>query len=246
MTKELELRWHTEQLFIELRRLLFNPDAAPPLLDGMTEREWYKTVAPRTIYYATEKSGIDCRGLNLNELIFGESFMNYVFDFSSAVKTTFNKTYLQNSSFQHSNLSGSRFIVAQMSPIYAYQANFSDCVFETCFLMGTGRRNYVDHTGVPVPGTYSDFRECNFTNVRAKKSAFERCEMQGANFSQAQFVDCSFKISDLTGVLLEGATFERCDFDRAWLDDTPQVRALVERGGNQNLDTIVWVDTTKR
>jgi Pentapeptide repeats (8 copies) len=246
MTKELELRWMTEPLFIELRKLLLNSEAVPPLSDGMTEREWYQRVAPHTICYATEQMDIDCRHLNFDGMSFGDSWLNYVLDYSSAINTTFERTGLQGASLKHCNMRGSRFIVAQMSPIYAYQANFSDCIFETCFLMGTGRRNYVDHTGVAVPGTYSDFRECDFTNVRAKKSAFERCEMQGANFSQAQFVDCSFKVSDLTGVLLEGTSFERCDFDRAWLDNTPPVRALVERGDNQNLDTIVWVDTIKR
>ena len=245
MKSEIESRWITEPIFIELRKLLLNPEALPPLMDGMTEREWYQTVAPRTVCYATEKPEIDCRYLKLDGLTFGKSWLNYILDYSSALNATFERTYLQSASFKCATLSCSRFIVAQMSPFYAYKANFSDCTFESCFLMGTGRRNYVDHTGVPVPGTYSDFRECDFRNVRAKESAFERCEMQGANFSQAQFVDCSFKISDLTGVLLEGTSFERCDFDRAWLDDTPQVRALVGRGDNQNLDTIVWVDTTK-
>ncbi len=245
MTTDLESRWLTDPVFKEVLRLLLNPGSLPEHTDGMSRREWFKAFAPWTKCYATEQESIDCRGLVLDGMTLGKISL-FVLDCVSAVNTTFDRTGLQGASLKHCNMRGSHFIVAQMSPIYAYQANFSDCIFETCFLMGTGRRNYVDHTGVAVPGTYSDFRECDFTNVRAKKSAFERCEMQGANFAQAEFVDCSFKISDLTGVLLESTRFERCDFDRAWLDDTPQVRALVERGGNQNLDTIVWVDTTKR
>lgn len=246
MTKDLELRWLTEPLFIELRRLLLNPEASPPLSKGMTVREWYQTVAPRTICYATEKNSIDCRGQNLDGLRLGEFFMNYVFDFSSSVNAAFEKTYLQSSSWRDSNLSGSRFIVAQMSPIYAYQANFSDCEFERCFLMGTSPRNHTDPWGVPVKAPFSDLRNCNFTGVKAHKTAFERCDFKGADLSHAHFTECTFTSSDLIQVVLQGARFERCDFDRAWLDDTPEFRALVGRGDNQNLDTIVWVDTTKR
>jgi uncharacterized protein YjbI with pentapeptide repeats len=241
MTTEYESRWLIDPLFKEVLSLLLNPGASPEHADGMSRREWFRNFAQWTKCYATEQDNIDCRGLVLDGMTLGKISL-YAMDNSSAINTTFERTGLQGASLKHCNLSGSRFIVAQMSPVYAYQANFSGCTFETCFLMGTGRRNYVDHTGVPVPGTYSDFRECDFTNVRAKKSAFERCEMQGANFAHAEFVDCSFKISDLTGVLLDGTRFERCDFDRAWLDDTTELRAMVERGNNLNLDTVVWVE----
>ena len=243
MTTETQLRWKTEPLFIELLKLILNPEALP---QGFTRREWFSKLAPKTICYATEHMDVDCRHLNFDGMSFGKSWLNYVLDYSSAVNATFERTGLQGASLKHCNFSGSRFIVAQMSPIYAYQANFNGCVFDRCFLMGTSPRNHADPWGVPVKAPFSDLRDCNFTGVKGHKTAFERCDFRGADLSHAHFTDCTFTSSDLIRVVLHGATFERCSFDRAWLDDTPEFRALVARGDNQNLDTIVWVDDSKR
>lgn len=226
----LESRWIKDPQYQFILKSFMEPTLEPA---GMTWREWY-TTAP-TAPHPTLGELLDCRGLHLENSQIGEAALDAVLDGSTLRACTFNHSVFVHASAANCDFTASRFIVAQMSPIYAPGAVFKDCVFESCFLMGIGPRNY-------SKGAFSDLRGGNFTGVQASKTAFNRCDLRGAKLNQAHFVDCEFLEADLRGVDLSGTRFENCEFGGAQMDDTLTVRALVQTGNNLELDTIQWSD----
>jgi uncharacterized protein YjbI with pentapeptide repeats len=225
----LETRWNDDPNFQFVRMMLLDSSVQPL---GMTQKEWYANVAPKT-FHLIENESLDCRAMNLDGLTIEKEFFGYVLDYSKARGCKFVGTHFQGASALHFDFTGSHFIEAQMSPFYAPQAIFRDCVFNTCFLMGIGPRNY-------SKGAFSDFRECDFTKVDARKVYFERCDLRGARFTNGKFRQCTFFQSDLRGVEFSKTRFEACDFTEAQLDDSPPLRELVQQGGNTGLELINW------
>jgi hypothetical protein len=230
----LESRWIDDPQYQFILKSFMEP-ALEPI--GMTWREWYAT-APKAPH-PTLGELLDCRGLNLENSQIGEATFDAVLDSSTLRTCTFNRTVFAHASAANCDFTSSRFIVAQMSPIYAPSTIFKDCVFESCFLMGIGPRHY-------SKGAFSDLRGCDFTGVQASKTAFNRCDFRGAKLNHAHFVGCEFLEADMRGVDFTGASFEAGEFGSTQLDDTPALRALVRLGNNLELETIQWVPNTRR
>lgn len=227
--KNLESRWIDDPQYKFIMKSFMDTTLQPP---GMTWREWYVT-APKTTH-PIHGELLDCRGLKMEHQSIGEAQLNDVLDGGSMEFCTFEGTRFQNASAANCDFTGSRFIVAQMSPIYAPNTIFKDCVFESCFLMGIGPRNF-------SKGAYSDLRGCDFTGVQASKTGFDRCDFRGAKLNQARFISCQLFEADMRGVDFTGASFEGCEFGSTQLDDTPALRALVQVGNNLELESIQWV-----
>ncbi|ELT99786.1 hypothetical protein CAPTEDRAFT_202395, partial [Capitella teleta] len=125
----LKSRWVDDPQYQFILRSVKDHEIQPV---GMTWREWYAT-APKAPH-PTLGELLDMRGLHLKNEQIGKAEFDAVLDGTADCDFT-----------------GSRFIVAQMSPIYAPEAIFKDCVFESCFLMGIGPRNY-------SKGAFSDLK----------------------------------------------------------------------------------------
>jgi uncharacterized protein YjbI with pentapeptide repeats len=233
---DFETRWETDPLFRFLKTFLLNPSAQP---DGMTRREWYARAAPKTEHPVREAT-LDCRGLNLDHQEVGEIWLNYILDEGSFRACKFKKTFLQSASAERCHFDRSVFDYVQMSPFYGANSDFGNCQFISCFAQGAGPRNHTNSEGVPTKGTYSDFRDCNFTNAIAVKTGFDRCDFRNADFTGASFEGCIFSESDLRGVKFGKAQFVRCDLRMAMVDDTPEWRNALGLNGNLDVDTVVW------
>jgi uncharacterized protein YjbI with pentapeptide repeats len=217
---ELQSRWTKDPLFEFIYRMLTDPSVRPD--GGMTWEEWYATRAPRT-YHSIRGESLDCRALNIDGLRIGAQWLGHVLDDSSAIRCTFDRTEFQSASAQRCNFKGSRFIVAQMSPIYAPDAIFRNCIFDSCFLMGIGPRHF-------GKGAYSNLCRCDFTGARAIDTGFLRCDFRGSCFVNARFTSCDFLEADLRDVDPDGAQFEKCDFGGALIDNS--LRVILRNGGN--------------
>ena len=143
---DLNARWNNEPQFRLIYQMLLDASVQP---NGKTMQEWY-TTAPKTPH-PTEVESVDARFFEIDNCIVGKAWWIYVLDGSSAKACMFEGTRFQGASAANCDFTASRFIVAQMSPIYAPGAVFKDCVFESCFLMGIGPRNY-------SKGAFSDLR----------------------------------------------------------------------------------------
>lgn len=224
----LESRWVDDPQYQFILRSVKDHEIQPV---GMTWREWYAT-APKASH-PTLGELLDMRGLHLKNEQIGKAEFDAVLDGSTLRACTFSRTVFVHASAADCDFTGSRFIVAQMSPIYAPEAIFKDCVFESCFLMGIGPRNY-------SKGAFSDLKRCDFSGVHANKTSFNRCDFRGAKLSRARFTHCEFFEADLRGVDLKGVQFEGCEFGNAQIDDTPDARAVVLGGDNLEFDSIQW------
>lgn len=212
----------------------------PPMESREATRAWWSQV-PHTTHYAYESNVLDFRGLNLDGRdLSGISLDGRCLDDYSGCNCLYKETEFQSSTAQRADFSASQFISAQMSPLYARGAIFKDCTLTGCFLMGIGPRFHTTYEGELTKGNFSDFRDCDFTNVVAIRCGFDRCDFRGARFTNAKFVDCCFNESDLTEVDFGGVSFEGCDFSRAELPASAEVHALVEQGNNRALETIRW------
>jgi uncharacterized protein YjbI with pentapeptide repeats len=292
---DLEKRWFVEPLFRQLYALIFSPDVVP---NGMDLRTWFMSVAPRT-KHPLDPATLDLRGICLDGLHAGKEHLSGVIDGGSFRACVFEETGLQSASAAQCDFTGSHFLAAQMSPLYAPHATFKDCVFEHCFVQGWGERGLKDSEGNVLEGSYSDLRDCDFSGVRATQTCFECCDFRGARFVDAQFAQCQFDISDFRGANLEraqftacefpgalahpvpgeavrgihrcdfrgarlihaqfgeckldradfratdldGAQFITCDLTGARFDDNPEIRRLVQKGGNLAVETIEWIPT---
>lgn len=226
--KNLQTRWAEDPKFQFILKS-FMDIALEPV--GMSWREWY-AAAPKTAHPILGEL-LDCRFLNLTQQLIGEATMNVVLDNSHMRACTFEKTRFQNASAANCDFTASRFIAAQMSPIYAPGAIFKNCVFDSCFLMGIGPRSYGE-------GAFSDLRGCDFTGTHASKTGFDRCDVRGANLTQARFIGCQFFEADLRDADLTGTAFEGCEFGGVQMNDTAAIRALVQVGNNLEVDQIQW------
>ena len=135
-----------------------------------------------------------------------------------------------------------------MSPIYAVGAVFRGCTFDRSFLMGLGPISSRDPiTGEATPGVMSDLRDCDFRDVVATATGFDRCDFRGADLRGAKFTGCKLLQADMRRTQLADAVFESCDFQSVWLDDLPVVRAAVEGGiHNLRLERIHWVSSDQQ
>jgi len=205
---DLKKRWFVEPLFRQLYALTVSPDVVP---NGMDQRTWFKLVAPRT-QHPLDPADLDRRGISLDGLHAGEQQLTGVLDSASFRGCVFDKTGFQSASAAHCDFTGSRFLDAQMSPLYAPHAIFKDCEFEGCFVQGWGERGLKDSEGNVKEGSFSDLRNCDFSGVRAMQTCFDCCDFSGARFVDAQFAQCQFDISDFRGANLDRARFTMCSF----------------------------------
>ena len=226
---ELRSRWITNPQFQDFLdyKLSFQTE-----LDGKPRRTWFAT-APQ-FDHPTIGVAFDLRGVSLeNRDLAGCGLESSVLDDGSARGCKFDKILLQGSSADRCDFTGSQFNEAQMSPFYASQAIFRHCIFNSCFLMGIGPRDY-------TTGAFSDLRNCDFTGVDAIKTYFERCDLRETRFTNGQFTHCNFFQSDLRGGEFYKARFSGCNFTEAEFDDLPSLREMVLRGGNLGVERINW------
>jgi uncharacterized protein YjbI with pentapeptide repeats len=199
-------------------------------------------VAQRT-HYAYDTLVFDFRELILDSKSVGKiSLAGSCLDDLLGRNALYKETGFQSSTAQRADFSGSEFDYAQMSPFYARGASFKDCKMTWCYLMGIGPRFHPNNPSEPIPGNFSDLRDCDFSNVVATRCGFDRCDFKGARFTNAKFVDCQFDAADLTEVDFGGVSFEGCDFSWTELPDKTEIRALVNQGNNKALDTIKWCE----
>ena len=234
---DLYSRWKNDSYFVQMLNLALEREQ----LDSVADlREWFKT-APKTASYAVDREYFDFRCIDISGSQLGDVSLAYlVLDGARASGCRFEGTSIQRSAARNSNFSSSQFIVAQLSPMYAQASNFSNCKFISTFAQGAGPRDLKDVHGIPIKGTYSDFRDCDFSNVRAQKTGFDRCDFRNADFTGAQFERCIFSESDLQGVLASNTQFIDCDLQGALIDDTPTWRSMLSVHTNLNTEKIVW------
>jgi uncharacterized protein YjbI with pentapeptide repeats len=235
--QNLKNRWLVDPLFQQMYALILSPDVVP---NGMNRREWFRSIAPR-VKHPINGNIIDCRGINLDGLHIGEEWLNDVLDEGSFRGCVFDKTGFQSASAARCDFTGARFVAAQMSPLYAPNATFKDCVFERCFVQGWNVRGLKDSEGNMIEGSYSDLRGCNFVGMRATRTDFDFCDFRGARLSEAQCAECNFELSDFRGADLDRTQFTACKFKGAQFDDTAAIRTLVQQGGNFGVSAIVWI-----
>lgn len=229
-------RWDTEAIFVEMLARTLNP----PLESREVTWAWWAK-APKVTHFAYETEIGDFRGLNFNgkNLSYLE-LTGCCLDEYSGRNALYKETQFQGSTAQRADFSGSEFDYAQMSPFYARGASFKDCKMARSFLMGIGPRFDPRNPSVAIPGNFSDFRDCDFSNLVADNCGFDRCDFRCARFTNAKFVDCRFDAADLTEVDFDGVSFEECDFSCTELPDRPEIRALISRGNNKATETIHW------
>lgn len=233
---DLKTRWQSDKYFVKMLNLKLRLESldSPQLL-----REWFGS-APKVENYIGSED-FDFRCVDISGRSLGKVSLAYcVLDGAQASGCDFEHTDFQRSTAQNCDFSNSKFEITQMSPLYAHGSNFGNCQFRSCFAQGVGPRHHTNSEGVPTKGTYSDFRDCNFTNAIAVKTGFDRCDFRNADFTGAAFEDCIFSESDLRGVKFGNTQFVRCDLRMAMVDDTPEWRNALEFDGNLDVDTIVW------
>ncbi len=192
-------------------------------------------------YHPNAPSLLDCRQINLDRKVFGDQDMGHVLDDASMIGCMFVKTGFQGGTARRATFANSRFVHAQMSPFYACEANFDGSVFLKSFFFGGSAA--VDLSGARdkmFAGTPTDFTGCSLKRVLADKTDFARCDFTGADLDGAYFEDCRFDDSDLRNASIGTARFVNCNFDGAWISDTPLNRSTLTSGGNKNLDRIIW------
>jgi uncharacterized protein YjbI with pentapeptide repeats len=234
---EFSNRWTVDPVFKFLMNYIFDLDMQPT---GMSRHDWYLQVAPKTFHPTLDKLTFDCRGLILHDREIGDVWLNYVVDESCFTACVFSRTHLQSISAQYCDFSESQFLSAQMSPFYARGSIFRNCQFVSCYAQGQMPRYHKDVHGILRKGTYSDFRNCDFSNVRAQKTGFDRCDFRNTDFAGAQFERCIFSESDLRGIVANNTQFKDCDFQCAMIDDTPAWRIALNTHVNLNTEKIVW------
>lgn len=232
-------RWQEDDLFKALYLYVFARQRPYSCADI---KEWLKTQGPHIQQESLPPGhlNLDCRGVELDGMFFGDQFLNYVLDSGSAQRAIFLKTNLQGGSAQNTNFSESRFVLTQMSPFYAAEATFDDCVFVNTYLSGLGVRNPA--TGeVSHRGATSDFSKCSFRRATFFEVDMERCDLKDCDFTDSFFYRCSFNNSDMTGAIFLNCVFEECSFEDAWISDTKENRELFPRGKTIQIDRIRWI-----
>lgn len=241
MSNVLQTRWTENSEFIEIIEEVILKPGRP---QGEIIKDWYqKKLAPVADYYLPgfNRKNLDCRNLHLCNRTFGDRELGHIFNDAVLRNNLFIETGFQDGTAKDADFSGSRFVRAQMSPFFAKGANFEGCTFIKSFLYGAyaSYRNDPDgeemYNGIPT-----DLTECNFTRVVADDTDFGVCDFKGADFTEAYFEKCVFQNADLRSVNFTGTRFVKCSFEHAWLFDTPENRALLERGDNLKTDTVVW------
>jgi uncharacterized protein YjbI with pentapeptide repeats len=232
---DLVARWADDPTFTKMLRLKLRLDR---LEEPGALRRWFDS-APKTWHYATDQQSFDFRCVDLANQTIGEVPLTFsVLDGGTFSNCVFDRTGFQGSSARWADFSGSRFVVAQMTHFYAHNANFRQCEFDRCFIVGVTPRDGMGHR---AKWELSDLSECDFTQVKATKTYFDRCDFRGVDLSQAHFVECDFSHSDLRGAKLHDTVFERCTLNGTLLDDLPHIRQLVSQGDNKDIETIDWI-----
>lgn len=239
MTQELRSRWKNDPVYIDLLR---NGVLQAGLPMGMDRKTWYKTFAPLIATYIPQLSikSLDCRYIDISSCVIGGQSLGYILDFGIIRNSLFLETEFQDGTAKEADFRGSRFVHSHMTPFYAKDAKFEDCVFIKCFFTGITAgiaRNNLDEMFFGVP---TDLVNCCFVRAIGDRTDFDRCDFRGANFTEAYFEECRFDESDLRGVKFESTRFVKCNFSNAWLSDTAENRDLVARGENKNIEQIHW------
>lgn len=239
MSKELQSRWTEDPVFVELFE---NGVLQKNLPMGMDRKLWYREFAPLMRPYIPEISekSLDCRHINLSNLVIRKQSLNYILDFGTIENSLLLETALQDATAQNTSFNGTKFIHAHMTPFYARGAHFKDCVFLGCYFTGIMATPARDGSLSKFAGIPTDLTNCIFIRTVGSKTDFDRCDFRGADFTEAYFEDCRFDESDLRGVKFESTRFVKCNFANAWLSDTAENRALVARGENKNIEQIHW------
>lgn len=195
-------RWFKEQNFIDL--LQFVREHSKDSKDlGITPEIYNKL--PKSATPKLNEVGVDLRYIDLSLTFFGKVWMGHILSDAIFSESTFVKTYFDYDFAYNTNFVNCKFDHVQMCLFYAHGANLEGCTFETCVAFGGGadRNRY---------GDYNDFRECNFTNVKAHKTGFSRSDFTGVNFTNAQFIDCDINNAVFVNAVFKHAVFRDCTF----------------------------------
>jgi uncharacterized protein YjbI with pentapeptide repeats len=228
--KELIDRWNFEPLLNEARSItlgLMKP------LGYEAQKDWYQQRALK-VRHPYENLCLDLGGADFSKMQVGEIWLSGCsLIFSNFEYSSFRETNFQGSLLESANLSNCNIFRAQFLPIFASHCNFSHSVIDSCTFENFGPAE-------KGKGYYSELMHTNFSHCQVSKSSFSWCDFSNANLSHARFTGCRFDRADMSAVNFEQAQFSDCDFSTAALDDTAQIRALVNQGNNRGLEKIQW------
>ena len=244
MNKELQSRWTEDPVFVEL---LQNGVLQKNLPMGMDRKLWFRDFAPLIRPYIPEitTKSLDCRNIDLSNMIIGKQSLNYILDFGIIENSIIIETALQDATAQNTNFKGTKFIHAHMTPFYAKGASFKDCVFMGCYFTGIMATPAREESQSKFNGIPTDLTNCIFVRTVGSKTDFDRCDFRNSDFTEAYFEDCRFDETDLRNVNFRSTRFANCNFANAWLSDTPENRAIVACGENKNIEQIHWKSVSR-
>ncbi|MGC4062136.1 MAG: pentapeptide repeat-containing protein [Aquabacterium sp.] len=237
--EDLKNRWHENQLLKEVREECISNQ--PPR--GISQRDWYEQFTPKEIHPYSNKYCADLRGIDFNQVTFGEG---YWFTEARLDNASFAKAKIHSANFQHAVLifadfSSSELISASFSPVYAHGANFERARIERSHFAGWGP--------IRMGGEYvTNLSSTNFQNCITSKTDFGSTDFRRADFRGAHFIDCKFRNSDLRAIVFDEHTrFIRCDFHSAFIDEYfPYINAF-RKGmydtvqAPENMDRVNWI-----